>query len=843
MILWSIPVKGYSLGPIAESSPFYESDCCFYETTLKKKNGATHSLLIIPLLVLLLTSSSGPLSFSSSSNGATEGNTLWTSPEFQAIKNKAKILLKDGRLSDAAALYESGLQLAQSKGDKLSQARFLGNLGSIRFGMLDFRSAAETYNRALEAADSAHDEKTRFTTLLMLSSLYLNHGDLDSAASTAAKAKTVFSDQEPAHFTSYVYAQLGQLEFRKDNPARADFYFHKAISLAAAQKDLDTQTFVMDQYGFELVKSGALQKAERVLGQAYHLRKNTKGADLCPSFSKIGVLRYKQGHAEDSIGWLNSAAACKGLTQIQTRQILHYRGLAHHATGNNGQALTDLSAALDQIRLWKLRAIPVDSLRSKAEEELQEVYDSYLSVVAGETSLRTNPKLMWESFFLAQENHAWSFRELRLQPNQAHLPSEYFEVLDQLRSAESMTHSTGRSINLSKRTASLKLRLREIELKQGFANLDLSPSAPQAFQKKLLNSIHSDEALISFHISAEGSMVWAVTKEGITLGRLAPQGEIREQVEKFLNSVREDKGVEASGGRLFSSLFGQIHSRVEGKKRWLLILDRDLFSVPFAALSTSVPARFLVEEHSLRIMPGVFLQQDEPVSLHHSDGFLGVGDAIYNRADPRFPNSNSTFAKVKYPLSRLPATAAEISNCALRLKPTGTVNLLTGAQVNTKSLRAALSNNPHIIHIAAHFVTENLPDAEPSLALGVNSQGVPELVSPKETATFNTHARLVVLNGCGSGSGPGRPGSGLMGLTRAWLAAGVQTTIASLWPTPDDTGEMFLGLYERISNQNELLNSPQIAEALRQSQLSCLRSKTFRSKPKYWSAFFVVGKG
>ncbi len=809
---------------------------------MKTKNGAAHPILLItPLLVSLLTSSSRPTRLSPSTTE--QNSTLWNGPEFQAIKNRAKAFVKDGRLREAATLYESGFEQARSSGDRVSQARFLSNLGSIRLGILDFRSAAETYIKALEAADSVQDERTRYATLIMLSSLYLNHGDLDSAATTAAKAVATFSDQEPAHFTSYVYAQLGQLEFRKNNTAKAESYFNKAISLAAKEKDLDTETFVMNQYGFELTRYGDLQKAEQVLSQAYQLRKNSKGADLCPSFSNIGVLRFKQGQFKVAVDWLNSAAACKSFTPIQTRQMLHYRGLAHHAMGNNRLALLDLTAALDQIRLWKLQAIPVDGLRAKAEEELQEVYDSYLSVVADETSLRSNPDLVWESLFLAQENHAWSFRELRRQANQAYLPTEYFEVMDQLRHTESSIASTGHSLDLTKRAASLKLRLRELVLKQGFAQLDLSPTASFAFKAKLLNSLRPDEALISFHISAEGSMVWAVTKEGITLRRLAAQKEIRTQVEQFVLSVREDKGLEDAGRQLFSSLFGQIHSKVEGKKHWLLILDRDLFSVPFAGLSLPGPARFLAEDHSLRIMPGVFLQQEDTASAPPSDGFLGVADAIYNRADSRFQNRNSTFAKVEYPLPRLPATAVEISKCALKFRPTGTIDLLTGEQATPNSLRAALSRNPTVIHIAAHFVMENLPGAEPSLALGVNPQGIPELLSPNETATLNTHARLVVLNGCNSGNGPGRRGSGLMGLTRAWLAAGAQTTIASLWPTPDDTGELFSGLYERISDQKENLNPLQIAEALRQSQLSCLRSNSFRNKPKYWSAFFVVGKG
>ena len=272
--------------------------------------------------MLLLTSSS----HRASSIAPPEPNTtLWNSPELQTLKNKAKVLIKEGHLNKAAALYESGLQIAQAKGDKVAQARFLSNLGSIRLGMLDFRSAVETYNRALEAAASVQDEKTRFTTLLMLSSLYLNHGDLESAASTAAKAEATVSDREPAHFASYIYAQLGQLEFRKNNPTNADAYFKKAIDRAAKEKDLDTETFVMNQYGFELTKTGALNKAEQVLGQAYHLRKNSKGADLCPSFNKIGVLRYKQGKAEDAIGWLRKETERRILQVIQMESCARRR--------------------------------------------------------------------------------------------------------------------------------------------------------------------------------------------------------------------------------------------------------------------------------------------------------------------------------------------------------------------------------------------------------------------------------------------------------------------------------------------------------------------------------------
>ena len=133
--------------------------------------------------------------------------------------------------------------------------------------------------------------------------------------------------------------------------------------------------------------------------------------------------------------------------------------------------------------------------------------------------------------------------------------------------------------------------------------------------------------------------------------------------------------------------------------------------------------------------------------------------------------------------------------------------------------------------------------SEPALALSLTPQGVPEVITSKEATTFKTNAQLVTLNGCGSGDGSKRPGSGLMGLTRAWLAAGAQTTIASYWPTPDDGGEMFVHLYELVGRDKKNMTSHAIAEALRESQLASLRSGSYRNRPKYWSAFFVVGKG
>jgi CHAT domain-containing protein len=96
---------------------------------------------------------------------------------------------------------------------------------------------------------------------------------------------------------------------------------------------------------------------------------------------------------------------------------------------------------------------------------------------------------------------------------------------------------------------------------------------------------------------------------------------------------------------------------------------------------------------------------------------------------------------------------------------------------------------------------------------------------------------LVVLSGCSSGGADALPASGLMGLTRAWLAAGARAVVASHWPTPDDRGVLFMDFYKHFRETPDA--GP--AVALRRAQLDMLRAGGWRSDPQYWATYFVNG--
>jgi len=82
------------------------------------------------------------------------------------------------------------------------------------------------------------------------------------------------------------------------------------------------------------------------------------------------------------------------------------------------------------------------------------------------------------------------------------------------------------------------------------------------------------------------------------------------------------------------------------------------------------------------------------------------------------------------------------------------------------------------------------------------------------------------MNGCASGNAAVLPGEGLMGLTRAWLAAGARAVIASHWPVPDHSGELFDTLYSSLT---DVQGRRSFARALRQAQTACLRSEGWQA--------------
>src|SRR5262249_47200477 len=85
-------------------------------------------------------------------------------------------------------------------------------------------------------------------------------------------------------------------------------------------------------------------------------------------------------------------------------------------------------------------------------------------------------------------------------------------------------------------------------------------------------------------------------------------------------------------------------------------------------------------------------------------------------------------------------------------------------------------------------------------------------------------------------AGAALPGEGVLGLTRAWLAAGAHSVIASMWDTPDDEGSLFSELYRNLHALGRL----DVGQALHEAQRKMILSGGHFGRPSYWGSYFVV---
>lgn len=186
-------------------------------------------------------------------------------------------------------------------------------------------------------------------------------------------------------------------------------------------------------------------------------------------------------------------------------------------------------------------------------------------------------------------------------------------------------------------------------------------------------------------------------------------------------------------------------------------------------------------------------------------------------------------------LPRLVDSAHELDACVRNWQ--GEAVLLKGVEASRDRLLELLRRDPAVVHLATHVLESSEKPSYGLLALSLTPRRESELLPPYEIAGWRTNAALVVLSGCHSAKGAKVPGTGLLGLTRAWLMAGAGSVVSSNWAVPDESGALFGALYRNMSR--ELDRSP--ASALRAAQLEMLHSGGWRAKPSYWGAYFVVG--
>jgi len=253
----------------------------------------------------------------------------------------------------------------------------------------------------------------------------------------------------------------------------------------------------------------------------------------------------------------------------------------------------------------------------------------------------------------------------------------------------------------------------------------------------------------------------------------------------------------------------------------VIIPEGSLYLLPFAALRDPATKRYLSQDKRLRFSPSLTnltLHHRVPEDYYSHSGSLIIGDPT----NDEIPD-----------LIDLPGSHKEAVRIAELI---GGVRPLIGRQA-TKS--AVLERLPEvcIIHLACHISL-----FKSVIILASKKERAPEdeeynyLLKPEEVMKTKVRARLVVLSGCNSGRGE-VSAEGVVGIARAFLAAGASAVLVSRWKVDDNTTCEFMEIFYTY-----LLDWDQRRSASESLHLTIndMRKK-YPHDPMKWSGFFLMG--
>ncbi|MBI5282350.1 MAG: CHAT domain-containing protein [Candidatus Solibacter usitatus] len=688
----------------------------------------------------------------------------------------------------------------------------------------------------------------------------------------------------PAHsrYRLQLMALRARLAMRRGPAEEAQSLLAEALEECSTRGDHAIEALLWNDLARERLGRGDLEGAEEAVANEYRLRSLFHLGHLEDSYTVLGRLRLAQGRPLDSLAAFQTAGRLGkergGTGNPWANEFDEATALA--AAGRRDEAFRRLREAWKLALAWRAEMLPAQLTELSADVSLAELSTAMADTAnAGLADRDRDEDRIWDAFVAVEQGRVASLTRqvYARQSVRDRLGPEYLAALSSWRATVASSLASE-----AKPLAAVHATLAGLEGRAGIEPLPGSgfeQERPRGLVSRLQRALRPEQALFSFRMSEPRSHLWVLTGTTSTYLDLPGRRELGGRLARFRETVMN--GGADSGGEpasLYETIFGGIPAEAETASEWLLSLDDALHAAPLAALRTRTgrSAPYLAEVRTLRSVPSA-LTILQGVVRNRGSGLVAIGGAIHNEADGRLGGGEEGRAKLHlshwvWPLARkseprrsfelasLPGSLREVKSVARAWSKEGlSARLITGADASEPNVEEALRSGPEVVHFATHVIPIKVQGAgvavshrvdmqaatrvqatrrpdDAFIALSLDRSGRRQGINTGMVSAISLPGSLVVLNGCGSGLGTVQPGAGLMGFTRAWLAAGARSVVASLWPVPDDDGEMFRIFYQVYGSGQG------VAKALKAAQTAMIASRSWRSHPRYWSAYFLVGK-
>ncbi len=265
-------------------------------------------------------------------------------------------------------------------------------------------------------------------------------------------------------------------------------------------------------------------------------------------------------------------------------------------------------------------------------------------------------------------------------------------------------------------------------------------------------------------------------------------------------------------------------------KRVVIIPDEEIGMLPFDAFLNEKAAPGRTDYEGLP-----FLINDYAISFRYASSLIRSETPPADSAPNVFafsPDYSAT-GLANDPPNRLIGAGKEI-DAIMDLFP-GTK--FTGSSA-TKSNFMSMLNNPGIIHLAMHSLSDSTDSRYSYLLFNgeKESQNSGKLYN-YEISLSRINSPMVVLSACNSGTGVLYHGEGIMSLARGFILAGASSVIKTAWEVNDETSARIITRFYYYLSEGKNKD-----EAMRLAKMEYIRSSPpVFSKPYYWAAYEVLG--
>ena len=318
------------------------------------------------------------------------------------------------------------------------------------------------------------------------------------------------------------------------------------------------------------------------------------------------------------------------------------------------------------------------------------------------------------------------------------------------------------------------------------------------------------EVLLEYYGNKDEMVVFAVTNKDISTVDVNANGlhSLIKSYRKALHNIKSNEYKDISK-KLYDKLIKPISPKLSGARGLTIVPHGALHYLPFNSLYTG--NHFLIDQAPLSILPSATVMKFLKAQRHTQENILVLGNPDLKDAELDLPGAQQEAI----------AIAKQRTNSHLLLR--------------SQATETAIKNNGgayKYLHLASHGVFDPAKPLNSSLLLSKDAANDGQL-TVSELYDLNLNAELVTLSACETALGKVTNGDDVVGFTRGFLYAGVNSIVSSLWKVDDTaTNTLMQSFYTNMRSMGK-------RSALVKAQQNV---KKKYPHPYYWAAFQLTGK-